>query len=36
MALLVILLLLVTLDLAAVRAGADSRPTIQDRPVRSI
>jgi hypothetical protein len=36
MALIVILLLFVVLDVAALAAGADSRPTISDRPARSI
>jgi hypothetical protein len=36
MAVIAILLLIVVLDLAALAAGADSRPTISDRPARSI
>jgi hypothetical protein len=33
---LVILLLALLLDVAALRWGADSRPTISDTPIRSI
>ncbi len=36
MFLLVILLLLVVLDLAALRSGVDTRPTILESPNRSI
>jgi hypothetical protein len=36
MEMLVVLLLFLLLDLAAIRSGADSRPSIKDRPVRSI
>jgi hypothetical protein len=36
LALLVIVLLVALLDLAALRTGADSRPAVGDRPVRSI
>jgi hypothetical protein len=36
MGLLLVLLLFVLLDLAAIRSGADSRPSIKDCPVRSI
>jgi len=36
MALIVILLIFVLFDLAALAAGADSRPSINDRPRRSI
>jgi hypothetical protein len=36
MVLFVILLLVLLLDLAALRSGADSRPTILDAPNRSV
>lgn len=36
MVLLVIVLLLVLVDLAALRSGADSRPSLEDRPARAI
>lgn len=36
MAVILVLIFFVALALAAVAEGADSRPTIADRPVRSI
>lgn len=36
MELLVVLLLVMVLDVAAIRAGADSRPSFYDKPARSI
>jgi hypothetical protein len=36
MALILVLLLFIALDLAALETGADSRPSISERPARSI
>jgi len=36
MELLLVMLVLLLVDLAAIRGGADSRPSFYDRPARSI